>query len=217
MNLRSGRVLSDPNATQAPTSPRKQCFKNAPANCRRRPTSGRRSLEAAAAASHYAETGDMDDWFNWTPSQPAHADLDLERGEGAAHEETDEERRGREYAASRTADLTTGASLTEQRRLDAQEASRLESRAHAAQLAENRRRSAAEHRRTLKDLKRQIEEAERRRRISQREEAIDAMCSRMSRGLSRCCTCSWCSIVVAGTVVVCCFVVGVLVGKLQYE
>ena len=159
----------------------------------------------------------MEDRFNWTPTRPERAEPDPERGEGTVREETVEEKRGREYAESRTADLTSGASLTEQRRLDAEESARLEARAQAEQLAENRKRSAADHRRTLKELKKQVEEAERRRRISQREEAIDAMCSRVSRGLSKCCSCTWCSIVVAGTVILCCFVIGVLAGKLYYD
>ena len=157
----------------------------------------------------------MEDWFNWTPTRPERVDPDPERGEGTARAETVEEKRGREYAESRAADLTSGVSLTEQRRLDAEESARLEARAQAEQLAENRKRSAAEHRRTLKELKKHVEAAERRRRVSQREEAINAMCSRVSRGLSKCCSCSWCTIVVAGAVIFCCFVVGILAGKLH--
>lgn len=157
---------------------------------------------------------EMSEWFCWPAGKPS-GERDVERGERTAPEEIQlEEIQGRQYAEQRSSDLVTGASLACHRRQAVEEESAAETAARAQRLAEEVKRCSAAQKKRTQELKERTAEAERQRRILDREEALNAMCSNLSGRAARCCSCSWCTIIVFGVSVVCCLPIGVLSGEL---
>lgn len=197
MNLRSGRTLSVRNRSIAPRP-------NTVADIIEAPTgSAPPQARPEATPSHRTEDTSwnrdfgsseardvMDGWIAWAAGQGR--EQDAERGEVQTPEQIAlEERQGREYAARRAAELSSGAALLARRR-------------------EEERRLEEQRQEELVRLER---ESARQRRIRDREACLSAMCLDCSSRTAKCCSCSWCELVVLAVAVLCGLIIGILAGE----